>query len=370
MTYLTSRSFCRAALASSSRLQAPKTRTSRPFTTTAASSAPDEKPQSQLTTRSKGQPRPRPRPASAHHPSAATTHSTRSHNTAALLQQQQQQQRHPDSSPSQTSPSFSSSSSGEKRRPLLQPYELSRRLIELCKQGDVDLAVTALQRAPRNAQNIKVWNTIIQQCMSAKKYKLAYSVFTDMKRRGFMPNIRTYATMMSGYATVDDWSPLTTQLGLVHSVYGQLRQHLKRNRDLIDDDPAGEASFILYPISLYISILGKAGKYEKAFDVFHELDTSGPLAPHSKIYHSLLSVLVERVDAPDVDAEAIAKSVSEAKYIWRRHMRNLDKQPQHDVDPRSIEAMIKLLSRGDPPDHESCSTFYATSVDSLPKRRP
>jgi pentatricopeptide repeat protein len=173
-----------------------------------------------------------------------------------------------------------------------------------------------------------------------------------MKRRGFMPNIRTYATMMSGYATVDDWSPLTTQLELVHSVYGQLRQHLKRNRDLIDDDPAGEASFILYPISLYISILGKAGKYEKAFDVFHELDTIGPLAPHSKIYHSLLSVLVERVDAPDVDAEAIAKSVSEAKYIWRRHMRNLDKQPQHDVDPRSIEAMIKLLSRGDPPDHE------------------
>ena len=188
MTYLTSRSFCRAALASSSRLQAPKTRTSRPrpFTTTAASSAPDEKPQSQLTTRSKGQPRrPRPRPASAHHPSAATTHSTRSHNTAALLLQQQQ--RHPDSSPSQTSPSFSSSS-GEKRRPLLQPYELSRRLIELCKQGDVDLAVTALQRAPRNAQNIKVWNTIIQQCMSAKKYKLAYSVFTDVCVIPFLPS--------------------------------------------------------------------------------------------------------------------------------------------------------------------------------------
>ena len=33
-----------------------------------------------------------------------------------------------------------------------------------------------------------------------------------MKRRGFVPNVRTYATMMSGYATVDDWTPLTTQL--------------------------------------------------------------------------------------------------------------------------------------------------------------
>lgn len=64
--------------------------------------------------------------------------------------------------------------------PLLQPYELSRRLIELCKQGDVDLAIDMLQRAPKNAQNIKVWNTLIQHCMDAKKYKLASRVFTDV----------------------------------------------------------------------------------------------------------------------------------------------------------------------------------------------
>src|SRR5712672_3164042 len=99
-----------------------------------------------------------------------------------------------------------------------------------------------------------------------------------MKRRGFLPNVRTYATMMSGYATVDDWRRLTQQLDSVHSVYGQLRQHLERTRNSTDD-PAGEssASFILYPIALYISILGKAGKYQKAFDVFHELDTGGSL---------------------------------------------------------------------------------------------
>jgi hypothetical protein len=65
-------------------------------------------------------------------------------------------------------------------RPLLQPYELSKRLITLCRRGDVDLAVDMLQRAPKNAQNIKVWNTLIQQCMDAQKYKLAYRVFTDV----------------------------------------------------------------------------------------------------------------------------------------------------------------------------------------------
>ena len=151
--------------------------------------------------------------------------------------------------------------------------------------------------------------------------------------------------MMSGYATVDDWSLFKAQLGLVHTVYKQLRQHLKETNNLIDG-PAGEsnASFILYPIALYISILGKAGKYRNAFDVFHELDMDGPLAPHPKVYSCLLSVLANRVDTTDIGAEDIEKSVSEAKYTWRRHMRSLDRQPQHYIEPRSVEAMIKLLS--------------------------
>ncbi len=168
-----------------------------------------------------------------------------------------------------------------------------------------------------------------------------------------MPNIRTYATILSGYASVDDWAPLTKQLESVHSVYRQLRQHLKNTRNPIDD-PAGEsdASLILYPIVLYIYILGKAGEYQKAFDVFHALDTDGPLAPHSKIYSTLLSVLADRVDPIDVDPEVIEQSVSEVKYIWRRHMRSLDRQPQHEVEPRSVEAMVKVLLRGKPSDHE------------------
>ncbi|KAI0005077.1 hypothetical protein BJV74DRAFT_792927 [Russula compacta] len=251
------------------------------------------------------------------------------------------------------SSAITSSQTQTGERPLLQPYELSGRLIALCKRGDVDLAFTMLQNAPRNAQNIKVWNTLILQCMDAEKYKLAYRVFTDMKRRGFVPNIRTYTTMMSGYASVEDWELCPKQLGLVHSIYGQLTQHLKNSPNLVDD-PVGEsgASSILYPIALYISILGKAGKNQKAFDVFHKLDTDGPLAPHPKVYSSLLCVLADRVDMADAEAEAVAQSVSDAKYVWRRLMRSLDRQPQHYIEPRSVEAMINVLSRGEPSDHE------------------
>jgi hypothetical protein len=210
-----------------------------------------------------------------------------------------------------------------------------------------------------------------------------------LKRRGFVPNVRTYATLMNGYATIEDWEQHTKQLGSAHSVYAQLKEHLKNSRGQIDD-PAGElgASFALYPIALYISILGKARKYQKAFDVFHDLDIDGPLAPHPKVYSSLLCVLADRMDeAADAEAEAeaiepsvsnaksvwrqhmrnlgkqpqshiesrseaIEQSLSNAKYVWRQHMRSLDKQPQFHIESRSVDAMIKVLSRGEPSDLE------------------
>ena len=174
-----------------------------------------------------------------------------------------------------------------------------------------------------------------------------------MKRRGFMPNIRTYATLMSGYATVEDWQPLTKQLGFVHSIYGQLMQQLETSRTLVEDRASGgtgASSLVQYPIALYISILGKAEKYQKAFDVFRQLDTDGPLAPHPKVYSALLCLSADRVNTDD--AEATAQAVSDAKYVWRRHMRSLERQPEHYVEPRSVEGVVKLLSRGESSDLE------------------
>jgi hypothetical protein len=171
-----------------------------------------------------------------------------------------------------------------------------------------------------------------------------------MKRRGFLPNVRTYATMMNGYAAVENWEKNSKQLGVVYAVYAMLKQHLRESNNLVDDPDS--ASFVRYPISLYISILGKASKYQRAFDVFHQLDADGPLAPHPKVYSSLLGVLADRVDSPNIEPEVIAQTVSEATYAWRRHVRSLEKGQVDHIEPRSVEAIIRVLSRGESQDHE------------------
>ena len=165
-----------------------------------------------------------------------------------------------------------------------------------------------------------------------------------------MPNVRTYATMMNGYATVENWEKNSKQLGVVYAVYAMLKQHLRQSDNLVDDPDS--ASFVRYPISLYISILGKAGKYQRAFDVFHQLDADGPLAPHPKVYSSLLGVLADRVESPNIEPEVITQTVSDATYAWRRHVRSLEKGQVDHIEPRSVEAIIKVLSRGGPQDIE------------------
>ena len=160
--------------------------------------------------------------------------------------------------------------------------------------------------------------------------------------------------MMSGYAAIDDWRPFTKQLEFVQSIYEQLKQRLEETHDSIDDpDVQSYASYIQYSLALYISILGKAGKYQKAFDAFHELDTDGPLAPHPKIYSAILLVLSDRTTIDAEDPKAIEKLVSDAKDIWRRQKRSLDRQPENNMVMGSVYAMIKILScSSQPSDHE------------------
>ena len=178
MAFACRRSFANLALfAPSSRLRAPKI--PRPLTATLSGarskssegrqhgpSAPKGRQLAPSTPKGR-----RPRPPSAPAAPLSEKHSesahTADHGSAPPRQQ--------------TSSSSPPSPPSRGKRPLLEPYELSRRVIALCQRGDVDLAVAALQKAPRNAQNIKVWNTIIQQCMEARKFNLAYSVFTDVR---------------------------------------------------------------------------------------------------------------------------------------------------------------------------------------------
>ncbi|KAH9006749.1 hypothetical protein EDB86DRAFT_2867996 [Lactarius hatsudake] len=65
-------------------------------------------------------------------------------------------------------------------------------------------------------------------------------------------------------------------------------------------------------------------------------------APYPIVYGALLCHLADRADSYSVGVRVM----SDAKYVWRQLVRGLDKQPKHYIEPRSVNAIIKVLSRG------------------------
>lgn len=76
-------------------------------------------------------------------------------------------------------PSTSGNPADTKR--LLSPYTLAGRLRALCDKGAMDDAVEMLKNTPLDAQNIKVWNAMITSAFVARRYRLAWELFVDVR---------------------------------------------------------------------------------------------------------------------------------------------------------------------------------------------
>ncbi|KIJ51171.1 hypothetical protein M422DRAFT_203188, partial [Sphaerobolus stellatus SS14] len=220
-----------------------------------------------------------------------------------------------------------------------------------------------VKNSPTDAQNSAVWATLMGFAMGQKKYKEAYRLFTDMKRRGIKPTSRTFGTLLKGYTQIEDWSPYTTQLENVCSLYDQvLRYHtsIKRDSQLRND-------LSNIPYNLLIEIFGKAQDYRRMFDVSNSMDTTGPASPDIYTYTCLLNAIANRktiqpslesdpleeesgevaVVAPPSPIEVAYKNADEAKIIWHQLLRICGSPDLH-----AIRAAILPLSRGRPSDQQ------------------
>ena len=81
-----------------------------------------------------------------------------------------------------TRDSITARETNKERLKLLEPHVLSQRIKKLCDRDKLDDAVSLLKNSPLAAQNTPAWNTLIWETMKVKRYKLAYSLYTDVRR--------------------------------------------------------------------------------------------------------------------------------------------------------------------------------------------
>lgn len=157
--------------------------------------------------------------------------------------------------------------------------------------------------------------------------------------------------MMSGYCRIEDWTEYSKQLDHVHTLYEHYIPYLTGEGKATGADP----SEVLFPVVLYITVLGRSGLFQKAFDVFHELPSEGPYAANPLIYGALLDALSKRrlYAQPNTNDEEFQKVISlEAKYVWRRILRSMEKEPEFVMNERILDSFLKTISQagasGDP----------------------
>ncbi|KDQ64497.1 hypothetical protein JAAARDRAFT_118172 [Jaapia argillacea MUCL 33604] len=231
---------------------------------------------------------------------------------------------------------------------LLEPHVLSSRLKALCERGQVDQAVALLKSSPLDAQNPPVWNTLISECLKAKRYKLSYDLYTDMKRRGLKPTTRTYQTLFSGLSRIEHWPTHTKQLSNAHSLYSYYQAHVQAIKE---SDPYSPDLNVL-PVASYLRLLGDAEEYQKMFDVYFAMDQDGPLAPNHIVYTAMLNALSWRRTGQTAEGMSIqAQNASDAKLLWRRMLKASEKKDGgFPIDSFVVAPMLRILARGRPTD--------------------
>ncbi|KIL70065.1 hypothetical protein M378DRAFT_116858 [Amanita muscaria Koide BX008] len=227
---------------------------------------------------------------------------------------------------------------------MLEPHVLSKRLKKLCDANQIDAAVSMVKNAPLDAQNAPVWNTLIWEAMKAKRFKLAYLLFTDMKRRGHSPTTRTFQTMFTGFSRVEHWSTHPKQLANVRSLYEAYQRHIASVKR---EDPSSP-HLSVDPLAAYIKILGDAGRFQDIFDVYYALDSEGPLAPNQLIFTAIFQALAPKVDMIGDRAVPYLKNAADAKLLWKQMLKASQKSPGFKVDSYIASAAVAALTRGGP----------------------
>ncbi|KAF8530233.1 hypothetical protein BU17DRAFT_36176, partial [Hysterangium stoloniferum] len=219
-----------------------------------------------------------------------------------------------------------------------------------------------VKESPLDAQNSVVWTTLIKYVLKQKKYQEAYRLFTDMKRRGNRPTLRTYGTLFKGYTQIDNWDGFSLQLDNVSSLYDQLMRHTENIKE--SREPTEDLSNI--PFNLLIEIFGKAQDFQRMYDVFNAMESKGPLAPDLFTFTALINAIGGRTlirlsktndeieDARPVVADHKAspsptelayKNAADAKLIWKQLIRTCGAPDAH-----ALRAVFVPLSRGRPSD--------------------
>ncbi|KAG0291847.1 hypothetical protein BGZ98_002848 [Dissophora globulifera] len=143
------------------------------------------------------------------------------------------------------------------------PYLLSEKVIKFSNNGKLDDAITLVMESPVSRQSEVVWNHLIQESSKLGKTNQAWQLLSDMKKRGFEPNSRTYTILLNALA-INSSSPNSVQRAKA------LYQEMQENED---------TSPTVVHTNALLKVCARKENYKTLQQIYNDMPKSGSNAP-------------------------------------------------------------------------------------------
>ncbi|KAL1920645.1 uncharacterized protein VTP21DRAFT_1022 [Calcarisporiella thermophila] len=165
-----------------------------------------------------------------------------------------------------------------KRVHFKDPFLLSDKINQFIKRGQLDDAINLVKSTTISSQSDVVWNKLIQECSRAKRTRLAFRVYNEMKRRGFKPTDRTYTLLLESLAN-NPTSPDTVEQAT--ALYNQI------------SDPEDTPPSIIHT-NAYLKVLSRAGNPSAVLRIYDTMPKKGPLSPDNITFQIVIGSLAHK----------------------------------------------------------------------------
>ncbi|KAG8926880.1 hypothetical protein FRC01_008281 [Tulasnella sp. 417] len=252
-------------------------------------------------------------------------------------------------------------------RPSQRPYGVAIQVEKLLKAGQLDEAVKMVSSAPISSQNAVVWTLLVKQAFAEKVPNRAFKLFSDMKKRGFQPTARTYATIFSGYNQLSETDLTDKQWERVETLWGQYQAYLESLRSQEDQDVAFHSSSphdnILAPYVPFLELLGKRGLHDRIMALFEEIEESGLLAHDKYVYTTFLLQVVQRttLDGKETFDDLRIRNAEDTQIIASKM------QAAGVIDSFALTAILRGLVKGTEAHHQFGYDLVAATVGDISK---
>lgn len=224
-------------------------------------------------------------------------------------------------------------------------YKLSERVKRLGAAGQLEQAESEVKRAAKDAANVVVWNELIRHTLLARKYRRAWELWMDMKRRGVKPTTRSYTSFFTGLRKARKVEDGESGLARIKTIYAQwLLDADRKLKGKQPEDPNERVSNI--PTNAYLAFLASIDNIPLLLETFNQMPTSGLLAPDSSTYSTVLTALLHHAEEEGIWEQAAT--------IWKRA-----EQQKVEVDTVLSSQVVSLYREAPRPDDQKLGLALA-----------